>query len=161
MSDRSYGWVDAELFWSNVHQHGPNGCHVWQLSVGQYNCPKVYGKTNGRGHSASARRVAWTLEKGLIPVGLELHPNATCADGCVNPEHSRLVTRREVILLSVSPAGLNAKKTACPRGHLFAIHGGVNVRGDRYCNGVTETSTQRYAASQGSGVGGVTSLRDA
>ena len=49
MSDRSYGWIDAELFWSNVHQHGPNGCHVWQLSVGLYNCPKVYGKTNGRG----------------------------------------------------------------------------------------------------------------
>jgi hypothetical protein len=50
---------------------------------------------------------------------------------CVNPEHLEAVTPRENNLRSTSVSGLNARKTACPKGHPYDYR--VGTTGSRDC----------------------------
>jgi hypothetical protein len=51
----------------------------------------------------------------------ELVANHLCkVRNCVNPDHIEFVTQRENVLYSYSPAGINARKTHCKRGHELA-----------------------------------------
>lgn len=62
-----------------------------------------------------AHRIAWELYRGPIPAGMVID-HCCRVRHCVNPDHLRVVTRRQNALEnSVSIQALNAQKTACPQ----------------------------------------------
>lgn len=80
-----------------------------------------------------AHRVAYLLTTGEIPEGLEL--DHLCRNrACVNPDHLEPVTGAVNQLRSpLSPAGTNARKTHCVRGHEFNAENTHVTRGERVC----------------------------
>ena len=76
-----------------------------------------------------AHRWAYEYLVGPIPDGMEL--DHLCRNPlCVNPDHLETVTHAENTRRSRNPAGLNARKTVCPRGHPLVPH---PRRKERYC----------------------------
>lgn len=106
-------------------------CWVWQ--------GKEFGSDWGQacfdGVNSPPHRVVYEHFHGAIADGFQLRP--TCRNKhCVNPEHMQLITIAESIhKYSKSPAGFNARKTECLRGHSLS---GANLyidpsNGNRQC----------------------------
>lgn len=100
-----------------------------------------YGQISLRGRDVRVHRVAFEIERGPIPAGLE--PDHLCRNrACFNVEHMELVTKRENILRGDGPPARNARKTHCIRGHLLEVIKGRPGRGCRECIRATKL---RYA----------------
>lgn len=111
-----------EDFWARVEKCG---CWVWR---GGRNS-KGYGFVSMNGRAVLAH--VWSYEQvyGAVPEGLELdHICRTRA--CVNPEHLEAVTHRVNLMRGRSFSAKNAKKTCCPKGHIFDH---IDSRGWRVC----------------------------
>lgn len=85
----------SKRFWSYVDRRGPDECWPWKggyfrLEYGCFNVPVA----GGGFFATRAHRVAWTLENGPIPPGLDiLH---SCDNPpCCNPAHLRPGTPAE------------------------------------------------------------------
>lgn len=106
--------VTAEArFWAKVEK--TEGCWNWTgvLAGGRYGQLMM-------GHRASvyAHRFSYELHREPIPEGMEI--DHLCRNTrCVNPDHLEVVTPRENRLRSESLPAQNAKKTHCPKGHLY------------------------------------------
>lgn len=74
-----------------------------------------YGSFWWRGKSHAAHRVAYQLQVGDIPDGMEID-HLCRTRHCVNPLHMEAVTHLENCRRAVSA---NRKKTHCPRGHEY------------------------------------------
>jgi hypothetical protein len=94
---------------------GAGGCWVWR------------GGTAGNGHYGRIQRgpvryrthrVTYEYLIGPVPDGLELD-HLCKVRLCCNPYHLDVVTHRENILRSDSPAGVHAAQTHCVKGHEF------------------------------------------
>jgi len=96
------------------------------------------------GGMVEAYKVVWEAFNGTVPSGYELHHHCE-RTWCVNPEHIRLVTRRQHTALSPNnPCGINARKTHCDHGHpLPTVR---NKRGQRVCQPCARERTRRYLA---------------
>lgn len=100
----------------------PNsGCHLWLGPTSQYGYGGLVlsaGLTGDVRRYRGAHVIAWELKFGPLPVGHEIDHkcNTPC---CVNPDHLRPLTKRENHARSNSVSGINARKTACKRGHLL------------------------------------------
>ena len=91
-----------------------NGCWTWR----QASRARGYGKVWLRRRLWSAHTAVWTCVFGPVPRGKEL--DHTCRNpACVNPLHMEPVTHAENTRRGVSPWGVNARKTHCPRGHAY------------------------------------------
>lgn len=113
----------GQRFWRFVARGAPDECWLWHGEVSN----SGYGSY--RAHRSSphttAHRVAYELEVGPIPVGLQL--DHLCRTKlCVNPRHLEPVTARVNLLRSTGITAKNALKTCCDRGgHPLA---GPNLR---------------------------------
>jgi len=114
-------------FWAKVNKNGPvfgdlGPCWLWTAAKNN----KGYGNfgkvVNGKTVMLCAHRVAWELSGRELPNkrrdGLVL--DHICRTPlCVNPDHLRVVTQAAncTVLAIGAPAGINALKTECKRGH--------------------------------------------
>lgn len=92
----------------------PSGCHQWtgRLDSG-------YGRFWCNGKTLLAHRVAWELDHGPVPAGLQL--DHLCRNrGCVNPVHLEPVSLKTNVLRGAGITATNLKKTHCVRGHPLA-----------------------------------------
>jgi HNH endonuclease len=106
---------EREAFWGKVEFAPHTAPHEHWIWTGRVD-DSGYGIVKIRGRSLRAHRIAWTLERGPIPVDLTL--DHVCRNArCVNPSHLEAVTSKENILRGESPTAVNARKSHCQRGH--------------------------------------------
>ncbi len=103
---------NATRFWSKVDTTGE--CWEWTAAKDRYG----YGKFWIDGKRKKAHRVAYELEVGEIPQGLEL--DHLCRNtACVRPDHLEAVTHKQNTLRGEGLSAQNARKTHCDSGHPF------------------------------------------
>ncbi len=132
----------AERFWEKVQK--TDGCWEWLASrVAGYG---RFRAVSGEAH-VQAHRWAYEALIGPIPDGLEI--DHLCRNrGCVNPAHLEPVTARENVRRGIAPAAVNARKTHCPRGHLYDYTWPSGFRrGCRECKRVWERKRRAAGAS--------------
>lgn len=97
-----------ERFWSKVDVSGD--CWEWTANIGIGN---RYGSFLLNGKKRPAHRVAWELERGPIPPGLEL--DHLCRNTkCVRPDHLEPVTHLENMRRSLPALRKNCRKHDVP-----------------------------------------------
>lgn len=106
-------------FWQKVNKDGNSHptlgpCWEWTGYVAEHG----YGKFARDGVKLYAHRIAYEMKVGPIPEGLELD-HLCRVRHCVNPGHLEPVPHVVNTLRGVSPAAVNAQKTACVNGHEF------------------------------------------
>lgn len=132
----------ADRLWAKVDKTGP--CWVWTASLNS----KGYGQINVDGRPKLAHRVAFELERGAIPEGMQL--DHLCRNRkCVNPAHLEPVTNKTNTLRGVGPTAVNAAKTECKRGH--SLTDAYVSQGMRYCR-TCMLEKQRLLRTEGHGV---------
>lgn len=130
-------------FWAKVDKRGADECWPWlgaKTSAG-------YGHiwVGPAGGTMLAHRVAYLMQTGSIPDGLDLDHLCHAADekcsndqdcphrSCVNPRHSAPTTRRTNVLRGHTVPRANAAKTHCVREHEFTPDNTRMYRGSRVC----------------------------
>ena len=114
-----------ERFWEKVDQTGgADGCWPWRASKNKSGS----GIFNSNGKPTQARRVAYELEFGQIPEGLQIRAGQTCEFTCVNPAHLSALTKSE-----------NGRRSGqhqlneCKNGHPFTLENTHYRSGKRNC----------------------------
>ena len=116
----------ADRFWPKVRK--TDGCWEWTACRTR----SGYGNIGMGDRVLFAHRVAYELCVGPIPPGLTL--DHLCRNrGCVNPAHLEPVTMRENLRRGMSPVGIEARTTHCPRGHAYDQENTEVRRGRRHC----------------------------
>ncbi len=116
---------------------GESNCWEW---VGA-RADDGYGQASWKGRRRAAHRVVYELVVGPIPAGTVVHHKCNNKN-CVRPDHLEAMTQRDNTLSSAGPAGQNARKTHCPRGHPYdGVNTRISVDGQRYCR----TCRREYA----------------
>lgn len=107
-------------FWAKVSKDGPvkrpelGPCWEWLACRDR----KGYGRFSLAGRKIAAHRLSFELAGGAAD-GLIL--DHLCRNPrCVRPGHLEAVSNRENVLRGASLAAANAKKTSCPRGHVYS-----------------------------------------
>jgi HNH endonuclease len=136
-------WTQSvpERFWSKVDTRGPDECWPWRPPVR----PDGYGSFHRDGRGVPAHRVAYELEVGPVPDGLDVDhechnrdescPGGPCAHrACCNPAHLKPATRRANLLGGRTVVAAHARATHCPAGHPYDdANTYVAPSGHRFC----------------------------
>lgn len=105
--------TSADRFWAAVDR-AEHGCWPWKGSQRRGG----YGRVRIAGRDFAAHRVAYEMEIGAIPEGLEL--DHLCRNRlCVRPSHLEPVTGQVNTLRGETLAAENAAKQRCIHGHEF------------------------------------------
>ena len=105
-------------FFSKVHVNRESGCWEWTAHLND-----GYGMWWFEGTMSKPHRIMWAWVFGPIPRGLNKDTpqidHVVCSNRrCCNPAHLQLVSPKVNALRSGTGfAGVNARKTHCPRGH--------------------------------------------
>ena len=92
-----------------------NGCWNWHATSTDGYGVFSHGKRHVRAH-----RHSYELFVGKIPPGLTI--DHICRNRlCVNPQHLRVLTIKENVLIGVSPSAINMVKDRCYKGHEFTV----------------------------------------
>jgi hypothetical protein len=122
------------------------GCWLWTGCIHKngYGAIGLPGKP-WRKHLA--HRVAYELFRGPIPAGLELDHRCRVLR-CINPSHLEVVTASENTRRSLSPAGINSRKSHCIHGHPFdETNTYVTSEGKRQCRKCRRARGRRKVAA--------------
>jgi hypothetical protein len=93
-----------------------------------------------KGRTIQAYKFGYELKYGRVPKGNEL--DHLCRNTiCVNWDHVEPVTRRENQLRGETIAGINSRKTQCPRGHPYDMVNSLGRRGCRRCARVAASNS--------------------
>jgi len=103
----------------------PDGCWLWMACTSK----DGYGQLTQQRKSCKAHRVAYEHFVAPIPGGLEID-HLCRRRNCVRPDHLEPVTRYENILRGESMTAVNARKTHCPKKHLYDM---IDSDGGRRC----------------------------
>lgn len=123
-----------DRFWSWVDKRQPTDCWLWVGAINPTGYGAAYaGKSNG---PMLAHRLAMLIKVGELPEGQVV--DHICRNrACCNPDHLRLISNRENVIIGVGPSACNARKTHCHRGHEFTVentyHHKSGVRDCREC----------------------------
>ena len=124
------GWgrnAPADVRFDRLVMPEPNsGCHLW-LGVIDKGPRGGYGQF-WNGKCTRAHIFAYVRQYGPVPEGLEIDHKCRVRS-CVNPDHLRVVTRRENVLCSTSPAAVYARSTRCKKGHELSAENTLTERG--------------------------------
>lgn len=114
-------------FWSKVDKGGD--CWLWTAA----RSGDGYGHLKVDGRNVKAHRLAYELEVGPIPPGLDID-HLCRVPLCVNPAHMEPVSRRTNTLRGDGIQARNARKSHCVNGHPFdEANTYINPRGNRTC----------------------------
>ncbi len=89
--------IGLKKFWSRIDKKGPDDCWLWTGLIDKRPNNR-YGRFHLSKREVRAHRVAWVLENGQIPKGLQvLHncPGGNDRPECCNPRHLWLGTNDE------------------------------------------------------------------
>lgn len=133
----------VKRFFSRVIPVTESGCWLWDGGLNTHG----YGSFYFNGENVGAHRFSYELHRGAIPDGL-VTDHACRVRCCVNPHHLTLKSNRENILCGVGATALNARKTACKRGHSFSDRNTIHrPNGGRGCRACKEYRRQRQYES--------------
>lgn len=118
-----------------------DGHWIW---TGPIRGKQGYGAITIKRKSFCAHRVMYETFIGPIPDGLQID-HICRVRNCVNPEHLEPVTCRENILRGEGVCAKNAKKTHCPKGHLYSETNTLYTReGGRQCRTCNVERTRQW-----------------
>lgn len=115
-----------ERFWAKVSK--TETCWLWQ---GKDN-GDGYGTLETEGRRMYAHRYAYELLVGPIPVGLQID-HLCRVRHCVNPDHMETVTNKENTLRGENFIAQQARRTHCPKGHIYDLFNTRWWQGMRFC----------------------------
>lgn len=96
-----------------------SGCWLWLGELRRNGYGTLLIKEDDKWRHKLAHRLSYEWHVGTIPPSFVIdHKCRTRC--CVNPDHLRLVSCRENLLLGETLAAANAAKTHCCRGHEFS-----------------------------------------
>ena len=105
-----------ERLWHDIEPEPNSGCWLW-IGAQRNNGYGYLRLENGR--TMAAHRISYMHWRESIPFGLVLDHKCRVRS-CVNPQHLRVVTRRQNVLEnSRGITATLASEIACKRGHLF------------------------------------------
>lgn len=107
----------------------PDACWLWPGTI----TASGYGQISVKNRPTPAHRYVYEHLVGPVPPGLALD-HLCRVRSCCNPAHLEPVTLGENVLRGVGISAVNARKTACKRGHSLT-DSNVYVRpdGQRNC----------------------------
>lgn len=110
-----------------------NGCWQWLgATMKGYGVFRIGSRTDGSYRIVKAHRFAFEHYKGAIPENLTL--DHLCRNEfCVNPDHLEAVTNAVNVLRGDTITAANAKKTHCPKGHIYDLLNTGYSGNLRYC----------------------------
>lgn len=133
--------ITAELFEARFIPEPMSGCFIWTGRLHRLG----YGEFCVDGANEYAHRVSYELYRGPIPAGKSI--DHLCRNrSCVNPRHMEAVDHRTNVLRGSGVTAINARKTACDRGHdLSGENLYINVAsGSRVCRKCRKVSQDKY-----------------
>ena len=138
-----------EWFAEKIDMHGPTpvdrpdlgACWVWCAAEDGHG----YGVFWSKGRAVKAYCFSYEMFVGPVPDELVL--DHLCRNpACVRPDHLEPVTQRINLLRGKGFAAVNARKSRCPRGHLYSHVASTGWRRCRQCD--NELRKRRREASQ-------------
>jgi hypothetical protein len=96
----------------SLRRGAPGNCLIWTGCTND----DGYGRVWADGAARLVHRVAWEIEHGPIPNGLDLDHRCGVR-ACWNPDHTEPVTHRVNVLRSTNHVAARARQTHCHREH--------------------------------------------
>lgn len=117
-------------FYAKIKIDLPDLCWPWIAGIDRkgYGIFKVNAKTCSKAHIFS-----FLLHHGPVPPGMQVDHECHL-HACQNPAHLRPLSNLDNNARSQSPSAVNARKTACIRGHTFDEENTIRDKhGHRHC----------------------------